>query len=286
MVDYPVYMQTIHETWLTALSGQITTAIAANPFTALSAFDPTNDVAEMDTALATFAALVAAMSSTDYTTVYAQAVSLIDSNISPDAYILARGAEHAVGLDNELASKVYPRFEAGMRDINAVMTSAFAIGRAIIETDRMDKYDKFVADMRFQADAKRAETIANAAGEMIRIHLQKIEHSRVKTALAVDVARLSISAFADRATETKAIEADQMRWPLECYKYGANMLAGIGGGTTSSVAMDGNKTARIIGSGLSGAVAGAMVGNAISPGGEGAGYGAIVGGLAGLLGGM
>jgi hypothetical protein len=100
----------------------------------------------------------------------------------------------------------------------------------------------------------------------------------------IDELRLKIAANQDYLTEGKAIAGDLGRWPLEAYKYGANMLAGIGGGTTGSVPVDGNKTARVIGSGLSGAAAGAMIGGAIG-GNEGAGWGSIVGGLAGILGG-
>ena len=199
-----------------------------------------------------------------------------------DTYISARAAAHANILDNELDAKVYPRFEAGMRDINAVMTSAFAIGRAIIETDRNDKVDKFISDMEYQADTKRSDLISAATSETIRLYLQKLEFERVIMAIGIDKARLAIAAQQDYKTEIKAIAADEGRWELECYKYGANLLAGIGGGTTPSVPVDGNKTARIIGTGLSGASAGAIIGSQIA-GESGAGWGAMLGGIAGAI---
>ena len=298
MVDYPTYMMTQHRRFIDGatsydaaietggLYGAMQTGIAAAPYTGLTAYAVATDVAAMSAAIVSFQALVTAMDEhADYDTIYANAVAVVDANIAPDTYIAARAVAHATALDNEINTKIIPRFNAGMRDINAVQTSAFVIGRAIIEVDRNDKVDKFVADMRFQADSKRSDLIQNAAAEMIRLHLQKLEFSRVITALTLDQKRIAIAANQDEKTETKALAADKARWPLEVYKYGANMLAGVGGGVTSSVPMDGNKTARIIGSGLSGAVAGAMVGSQISPGGEGAGYGALIGGIAGLLGG-
>ena len=294
-IEYPSYMQNMHELWLDGVvvgtaveTGGVALAIknarTTNPFTGLTGYDPGTDITAMAAAITAFQAIVTAMDAhANYDTYHDAAAAQIDAKISPDAYILARVAAHAAALDSDLNAKVIPRFNAGMRDINAVQTSAFVIGRALIEYDRDDKVDKFMVDMRFQADAKRGDLIQNAAAEMIRLHLQKIELGRVIAALTIDELRLKIAANADYKTEVKALAADLGRWPLEIYKYGANMLASIGGGTTSSVPMDGNKTARIIGSGLSGAIAGATIG--ASFGGSGAGYGALIGGALGAIGG-
>lgn len=292
MIDYPTYMQTVHSYWLDGTAGAGTTggltkaindALSTNPFTGLTGYDPATDITSMATAISTFQSIITMMDAhTDYDTYQAAAVAQIDATISPDAYIRARVQAHATALDTEITTKIYPRFEAGMRDINAVQSSAFIIGKAIIEMDRNDKVDKFMADLRFQVDSKRGDLIQAATSEMIRMYLQKIEFGRAITALTIDELRLAIAAQQDYKTETKAIAADLGRWPLEAYKYGANMLAGIGGGTTSSVPVDGNKTARIIGSGLSGASAGAAIGHAIG-GSSGAGWGALIGGMAGLM---
>jgi len=285
MVSYPAYMETIHSTWLNALNSVITSAVASNPFTGLVGYDPATDVTAMGTAITAFQTIITSLDAdNDYDLFSTSAAAQIEAVYSPADNIAARTAAHANFLDNEITTKVYPRFEAGMRDINAVMTSAFTIGRAIIELDRNDKVDKFQADMEFQAEQKRADLIQAATSEMIRMYLQKVEFGRVIAAMWIDELRLKIAANQDYLTETKAIAGDLGRWPLEAYKYGANMLAGIGGGTTGSVPVDGNKTARVIGSGLSGAAAGAMVGGAIG-GNEGAGWGSIIGGLAGILGG-
>lgn len=294
MVDYPAYMQTVHHYWLDGTAGPgsgglvdaINDALADNPFTGLTGYDPATDITAMAAAITAFQAIVTAMDPhADYDTYSNAAKAQIDIVYDTAADILTRASAHASALDTEIETKVYPRFEAGMRDIGAVMTSAFVIGRSIIEMDRNDKVDKFIADMELQSATKRADLIQTAAGEMVRMHLQKIEFGRVIMAMLIDQLRLAIAAQQDYKTETKAIAGDEGRWPLEAYKYGANMLAGIGGGTTGSVPVDGNKTARIIGSGLSGASAGAMIGNAVG-GDSGAGWGAAIGGIAGLLGGM
>ena len=299
MVEYPDYMSQAHRWWIDGVTTNwdtaaivdtggmtkaIKDAIAANPFTSLTGYDPTTDVTSMTSAITAFDTLINAIDpDNDYIDFANAAKTQIDTMYPvDDTYISARAAAHANILDNELDTKVYPRFEAGMRDINAVMTSAFAIGRAIIETDRNDKVDKFISDMEYQADIKRSDLISAATSEMIRLYLQKLEFERVIMAIGIDKARLAIAAQQDYKTEIKALAGDEGRWELECYKYGANLLAGIGGGTTGSVPVDGNKTARIIGTGLSGASAGAMIGSQIA-GESGAGWGAMLGGIAGAI---
>lgn len=291
-IEYPTYMQDMHQYWLDGVvSGtvvntggvakEIASAVSTNPFTGKTPYDPTDDVTAMATAISTFSSLVTAIApDTIYKTYHDDAAAQIDSVISPDTYILARVAAHAAALDNEINTKILPRFNAGMRDINAIQSSSYVLGKAIIESDRNDKVDKFMADMRFQSDAKRGDLIQAAANEMVRMHLQKLEYQRVIVATTVEQKRIGIAAEQDYNTELKAIAADLARWPLEAYKYGGNMLAAIAGGTTSSVPVDGSKTARIIGSGLAGAVAGAMIGASTSASG-GAGIGAVLGAIVG-----
>lgn len=294
MVSFPTYMESAHHYLLDGdttdgepstsggIIAAINTAKALTPYN-LTVPDPATDISSMSSAVSTYSGYVAAINDhTDYDTIYANAIALYDASASPDTYINARVNAHATMLDNELSAKIYPRFEAGMRDINAVQTSAFAIGRALIEMDRNDKVDKFAADMRYQADGKRMDAATNIASEMMRLKLQKLELERVVAAMTIDQLRLKVAINNDYHTEKKAIAADAARWPLETFKYGGNLLAGMSGGTTSSTPMDGNKAARIIASGLSGAVAGSMIGSALG-GDSGAGYGTIIGGIAGAI---
>ena len=56
---------------------------------------------------------------------YLDAIANIDTNLGDDTDIDADVAAFADRLDLEITSKVLPRFEGGMRDINAVVSSAF-----------------------------------------------------------------------------------------------------------------------------------------------------------------
>jgi len=64
--------------------------------------------------------------------------------------------EFAADLDARLISEVLPRFNSGMRDINAVQSSAFVIGRALIEENQDRQVAKFSADMHSKAGSDDA----------------------------------------------------------------------------------------------------------------------------------
>ena len=276
--DYPTYMTDYHEDWLSGINS----AMSAASFPTLTVYDPATDLATMLTAINTFEALVAAIDEhTDYDTIYANATNLADTYFDPAAYIAARVTAHSTTLDTELNTKVYPRFLAGMRNINAVLSSAFVIGQAAIAQDKLDKVAKFQSDMELQVISKRVEVIQAIAAEMMRLKLQKLEFNRAIAAMTLDYARLVISAKEDEYVETKSAAIEALKWPLEKYKYGANLLAGITGGVSGTAAAEGSKSARIIGSALSGAAAGAMIGAATIGGGGGEGIGAVLGAVLG-----
>jgi len=276
--DYPTYMTDYHEDWLSGINS----AMSAASFPTLTVYDPDTDLATMLTAINTFEALVAAIDEhTDYDTIYANATDLADTYFDPAAYIAARVTAHSTTLDTELNTKVYPRFLAGMRNINAVLSSAFVIGQAAIAQDKLDKVAKFQSDMELQVISKRVEVIQAIAAEMMRLKLQKLEFNRAIAAMTLDYARLVISAKEDEYVETKSAAIEALKWPLEKYKYGANLLAGITGGVSGTAAAEGSKSARIIGSALSGAAAGAMIGAATIGSGGGEGIGAVLGAVLG-----
>lgn len=285
-VDYPEYMKSMHGTWLGYVNSDILAARSASPYVGLVAYDPSSDLTIMNSALSELEVLVDNLNShTDYDTALANATAAIDSVLVPASYIASLVEAQSDVLDTEYDGKIYPAFEAGMRDINAVMTSSFVLGRSLIGTERASKIDKFSADLQMQNHAKRADLITQAVSEMIRLLVQKIELTRAWTSMTVDIGRLSIAAYGDEATENKIIDVADAKWDLETYQYGANVMASIGGGTSTPAKVEGNQMARVVGGALSGASAGALIGSRVGgEGGYGGAIGALVGGIAGALG--
>lgn len=71
----------------------------------------------------------------------------LDDTINGTPVANAISAE-AISLSDELENVAYPRYDAGMRDINAVMSSTYVVGKAMMETERLKTLSKFSASVR------------------------------------------------------------------------------------------------------------------------------------------
>jgi hypothetical protein len=70
-------------------------------------------------------------------------------------------AQRAI-VSDQLTADILPRFQAGMRDINAVQSSAFVIGRAVIEGMGQRDVTKFDSDLRYKAFLQRDNLLGQA----------------------------------------------------------------------------------------------------------------------------
>lgn len=215
-VDYPEYMKDAHKVMLGTsmsldmpLDDAINSAVNADPYALLSGYDPSPHTAEMAHAIDDLDVFINSMESTDE-------------------------------IEAQLAA-----FDAGMRDINAVVSSAFAIGRQVV-----------------------ASTLLNSKMRA------KIELAK----LSVEARRIMIIANKEFVQYENEIEVEQAKWPLERLVHGANVMASIGGGTISKEMEGPSKTQSALGGAAAGAAIGAQTGNPYV-----ALAGAVIGGAAGLL---
>lgn len=275
-VDYPTYMKTAHNKWLDntgadsinfSVTALLNTAMAATtPYAGYVA--PSVDNAFMG----------ATMALTDYTTPYEHLKSLglyvVDTQI--DSYIGAAATyiddlvdAHSAQMQDEYDSQILPQFEHGMSDINAVMSSAFVIGRAILLDSKQKAIDKFDKELRVQAHElalKRVQT--------------NMEWYRLLVTNSIELARIYLAAKTEVDELDMETEAKNLKWDLELYQYGTQVMACIAGSATSKTAVEkGSK----LGGALSGAASGAMMGTAIGGPGIGTAIGAAVGGIAGYF---
>jgi hypothetical protein len=86
----------------------------------------------------------------------------IDTNLASSATISAAVTAYGTRLDDTISSDVVPRFQAGMRDINAVQSSAFVIGRAVIEGMRDRDVANFDADLTTKLTAQQDQLLGQA----------------------------------------------------------------------------------------------------------------------------
>lgn len=273
-VDYPEYMKTQHETWLTALNTDITTARAGDsPYTTAAAYDPTVPLAAMDTAVCAFNTVVDALNNeSDWNSAMTQAKTTIDALIS-DTYINADVDAFADKLDDQVDNITIPKFQRGMQDINAVQTSAFALGEALIYGMRDRDVAKYTSDLRLKSSLMRNELIAKGASEMLQALLTRADLEKAVAHYTLEYNRMYIVAKKDQIDQDYEYDELDAKWDLEMFQYGGNMLAAIAGAATSQGTPERSHTASAIGGALSGAAAG----TAISPG-----WGTAIGAALGL----
>ncbi len=179
-VDYPGYMKTVHETWLDEIVFRVGTAQGQNPYSGLLAYDPTTELSTMSSALTTYEQKIATSHTGEWdgvhllvgaaltdvesytfvdflTSIETGILSTLDTDLFSDDNIENRVDAFSDILDSEITNKVLPRYSRGQQNVNAVASSSYSIGAAMIEADRTREVAKFSADMYYQNEQKKLD---------------------------------------------------------------------------------------------------------------------------------
>jgi len=314
-VDYPPYMKEIQADWLgggdpdgsglvvlTAgndMASLLDSAIGSSPYASASAYDPSSEISEMDSALTTATGTSIGLEYLGAASRASDAVDTLD-NFDDDTPFADADTQVAaydtylgnISTTNKIETEL-ANFNSGMTDINAVNSSSFGIGHQIIaehlieaklqaESDLTHKYITIAHEkvrkgsMTVQGAISLAQTAAQ--NDMQRSKLKNDE--RVKNLhYKIEVARLSIAASVEEANKNLKIDKKDAVWDLDIFQYGANLLASIGGGAVSKDVDDSVSDGQAA---LGGALSGAAMGSSIMPG-WGTAAGAVIGGIGGAL---
>lgn len=278
-VDYPEYMKTQHQTWLTAIASLLTTAATGDsPFAADAAYDPTTRITTMDNAVCAFNGVVDALAhETDWESAVDAAVTKVDAAVIDDTYIDTDVDAYSDLLADEITNKTLPAFQGGMRDVNAVYSSAFVMGEAHIQAMKTRDVAKYSSELRVKLSLYRVELIKASVERILASLMKRVEFEQAVAHYSTESTRVGIVAFKEQTDQDILIEDLDARWDMDIYQYGANMLAAISGGAVSSSGASMSKSQ----SALSGAIAGASIGAPF--GAPGAVIGGVLGGIGGLL---
>uniref|UniRef100_A0A6M3IL21 Uncharacterized protein n=1 Tax=viral metagenome TaxID=1070528 RepID=A0A6M3IL21_9ZZZZ len=294
VVGFPAYMETIHSDWLDkttvdSLTLSVTAAMEAahggSPWAAAVAYDPDADITAYEAAVAGFDAMLAGITeTTEWAALYTQAVASIDGIV--EAEITADVVAFAAQLDDQITTVALPRFQAGMRNINAVVSSAYVIGEAIIEGFRDRDVAKHSSMIRLNSVNDRGRQYLEATNQLLGFLMQKYAWEETYAKMEIEARRIKIVAKKEESQENLKIDESDATWDLEVFQYGANLLGSIGGGVLNPAGPKEPSTAQsMIGGALSGAAAGAMIGGMKGSigGPAGAALGAVLGAASGLL---
>jgi len=287
-VSHSAYLETIHKDWLNAsgadtieksMTEVMDSALGSSPWAGLTAYDPDADVASYEAAIAAFGVILAGLSDTaDWANFYTQADTTLAG--AGEAALNADALAYEAILDDVIDTSTLPKFRRGMQDINAVVSSAFVIGEAVIESFKDRDVAKYLTGLRLAVNDSKLKAVE----QMMQMMARRIgwEESYMKT--VIEGNRLKIVAKKEEADQNAEIDASDAKWDLEVFQYGGNLMASIQGGTSGSGVKGPSKLQSAIGGALSGAAGGAMIGAQM--GSAGGPWGAAIGGVLGLASGL
>ena len=174
-------------------------------------------------------------------------------------------------LDDVILNETGPALHSRMRDIGAVMSSAFVIGDTLLQDSKL----KALARVRIDIEGLsiQREDLALKYATMVSAFNQNVLNA------AADLTKYYHSIRSEVLDTNAEWLAKDLLWDLKLFQYASNPLGAIAG---SALAVDHGKGSKV-GNAVGGAMAGASIGGTVG-GGWGALAGGIVGGAAGYFG--
>lgn len=277
--EIPQYVKEIHSNWLSITNGPgkdgILKSITACMSDAMSGPSPYSGFQGLDVDTLFFGpskgitdfrspfSYLDDLASFDVEAKYDEYYSLEMAKV--DTVMTAEGAL----LQDEILSKQLPEFQAAMDSINAVQSSSFVIGEALMwsgKTKSMAKNDAML----------RLDRLEKAAATSIQRISAYIEARRLVVTFSFEAARIYAATRHDMDVLLLEIKAKDRLFDCTIFQYGGNVLAAVQGGTVTPPA-----GMSPFASGLSGAMSGAAAGAMIA-----GPWGAAAGGVLGLAGGL
>lgn len=280
-VDYPTYMKTKHEAWLNEIDALIP---STNPYLGKVSFDPDTLIAGMTT----YVNNMLGYFSTGITSVAGvktlwqgwvdDVATKLDAKLPSGTYLQTAIENVSAAVIAGLNFGVINEFEGGMRDINAVQSAAFTLGKAMLLARVGLETSRYASEMTLRTVQDRNRGVVATPVDMIRVVMDAGNLWKTMSETAINKTRMNIIAKQEQFDKQLQLDLDEAKWPLEEFQYAGNLLASIGG--AASGAIDKAKP-NPYASALGGAVSGAAMGAAFGP--WGAAVGAVVGGVGGYL---
>jgi len=176
--------------------------------------------------------------------------------------ISAAVAAHSAVLQDDIDTTVMPKFLAGMRNINAIQSSAFVVGKGLISASHVRSVNEFQSKIRLNAIQLTSTLWSRHLdwnNEVIKVYgeIFKLYH-----ATRLDVNRMDME-----------FEVKDKLWDLGVWDHGRAAIGAMAGAPAAKMGEDsGSGAGGIAGGAMSGAAMGASVGGP---------WGALIGGVVG-----
>jgi hypothetical protein len=250
-VRYPPYLETAHKNFLTDIKKNSTIVMADSPYSEFEALSVDDTFLLSGYTISSFPALYDMfgkfMAGLDLEILFDDVLDSLTNSDIIDSLVSSKSDM----LDDQVEDDILANFSIGMRDIDAIETSSFVIGKAIIEQTKIEKISKFDSEIRYNMFPSVLKTYTN------RLNWNKnvISHYMQIIKSFYDI-RLDVENF-----NYEKLFKDRL-WPYDVMEYersAIGVLTGAGSSSTKTKQDDGENN--ILGSALSGASAGAMTGD-------------------------
>jgi hypothetical protein len=208
IIKFAPYIEAMHRDYVAALLSEEFSALNSNPYATYVNLEIDAAFFGAGYVLSSFPALYDMygkfMAGFDIDTLFNEVYEDTINGTLVDAAI----ADEAEQLSDDLENETLPRYELGMRDINAVMSSTFVVGRAMLETARTKALSKFSSSLR--------TSLLPIATERWTRHL---EWNRVTVDMYAQIMKLYLAAkhdVTDLNTEHQRMKA---LWPFTVLEF-------------------------------------------------------------------
>jgi len=254
IIRYAPYIETRHQSFLNTVYSARVSTINSSPFTDYCDIEVDDAFFGAGYTISSFPSLYDMfgkfMAGLDIEALWAQ---IFDDTVNSSVVNNLVSAESDL-LEDEITQNALPQLQTGLRDLNAIMSSSYETGRALIRDTKTKLLSKFSADLRY-----RLVPIAQSRWEA---HLN---WNKLVIGTYSEIMKLYFSAKTDVDEINYAMAAKNILWPFTVLDFERAALGALQGATNSKADVAGaSTTARVLSGALSGAAMGATIGGSIS----------------------
>jgi hypothetical protein len=267
-VRYAPYIETEHRLFLAHTKAYVSLLINKSPYAGFTELDVDDGFFGVGYTLTSFPALYDLygkfMAGLDVEALWRQVYNATVEGPEVNDMVSAESAL----LDDEIEETSLPRFQLGMRNVNAVHTSSFVIGKALIESAKVKQLAKTDSELRYK--------MVSVAADRWKTHLAWNESV---TKFYPELLKLFVSAKMDVDSHNYELKAKNALWPFTVLDFHKANLGALQGAVSTASGSGSSTTQKAIG----GALSGAGMGFAVTGGNP---LGALAGGVLGLASGL
>jgi len=267
-VRYAPYIETEHKAFLTQTNAYVDLLIDDSPYADFTDLDVDDGFFGVGYTLTSFPALYDLygkfMAGLDVEALWRQVYNATVEGPEVNDMVSAESAL----LDDEIEETSLPRFQLGMRNVNAVHTSSFVIGKALIESAKIKQLAKTDSELRYK--------MVSVAADRWKTHLAWNESV---TKFYPELLKLFVSAKMDVDVHNYELKSKNALWPFTVLDFHKANLGALQGAVSTASGIGSSTTQKAIG----GALSGAGMGFAVTGGNP---LGAVAGGVLGLASGL